>query len=58
MVRTLYRRRAELMAAGKKCHLCDENFLRDAEKLLVGEFSVVMDAEPDQVKRYLREHLQ
>lgn len=58
MVRTIYRRRAEIIAAGKKCHLCDENFLRDAEKLLIGEISAVMDAEPEEVKRYLREHLQ
>ena len=37
MVRTLYRQKASLLASGKKFHLCDENFLRDAEKRLASE---------------------
>lgn len=57
MVRTLYRHRKAQAAAGKKCHLCDENFLRDAEKLLVGEFSIVLDLEPEQTKQYIRSKL-
>lgn len=57
MVRTLYRHKAAQAAAGKKCHLCDENFLRDAEKLLVGEVSIVMDMTSEQAKSYLKEHL-
>ena len=43
MDRTLYRHRKTQSAAGKKCHLCDENFLRDAEKLLIGELSIVLN---------------
>ena len=54
MVRTLYRHKASQAAAGRKCHLCDENFLRDAEKLLISEVSIVMDVEPDQAKTYIR----
>lgn len=54
MVRTIHRHKAAQAAAGRKCHLCDENFLRDAEKLLLGEISVVMDMEPEQAKQYLR----
>ena len=57
MVRTLYRHRKAQSAAGKKCHLCDENFLRDAERLLVGEFSVVLNMDQDQVKQYIRNKL-
>ena len=57
MVRTLYRHRKAQAAAGKKCHLCDENFLRDAEKLLIGEFSVVLDVDPEQAKQYIRSKL-
>lgn len=57
MVHTLYRQKAAQNAAGKKFHLCDENFLRDAEKLLVSEFSIVMDVEPDQAKQYIRSKL-
>lgn len=57
MVRTLYRHKAAQTAAGKKCHLCDENFLRDAEKLLTSEISIVMEVEPDQAKQYIRSKL-
>ena len=57
MVRTLYRHKAEQAAAGRKVHLCDDNFLRDAEKLLASEVSIVMDMEFDQAKRYLKEKL-
>lgn len=57
MVRTLYRHKTAQAAAGRKCHLCDENFLRDAEKLLVSEVSIVMNVEPDQAKQYIRSKL-
>lgn len=57
MVRTLYRHKAAQAAAGKKCHLSDENFLRDAEKLLSSEISVVMGLDPEQTKKYLKENL-
>lgn len=54
MVRTLYRHKASQAAAGRKVHLCDDNFLRDAEKLLLSEVSIVMDMDNDQAKQYLR----
>ncbi|MBQ8834655.1 MAG: hypothetical protein IJ001_07010 [Oscillospiraceae bacterium] len=57
MVRSLYRHKAAQAAAGRKCHLSDENFLRDAEKLLSGEISVVMGLDAEQTKKYLKEHL-
>lgn len=57
MVRTLYCHRKAQLAAGKKCHLCDENFLRDAEKLLVSEFSIVLGMEPDQARQYIHRKL-
>lgn len=57
MVRTLYRHKASQAASGRKVHLCDDNFLRDAEKLLVGEISVVMGMEPDQAKQFIRSKL-
>lgn len=55
MVHTLYRHKAAQAAAGRKCHLCDENFLRDAEKLLNSEFAIVLNMESDQVRSYIRE---
>lgn len=57
MVHTLYRHKAQQTAAGKKIHLCDDNFLRDAEKLLSSEVSMVMGMEYDQARAYLREKL-
>ena len=57
MIHTLYRHKAEQLAAGKKVHLCDENFLRDAEKLLASEISFVLDLSAEEAKQYLRDHL-
>lgn len=57
MVHTLYRHKASQAAAGRKVHLCDDNFLRDAEKLLLGEVSIVMGMDTDEAKQYLRSKL-
>ena len=57
MVHTLYQHKAEQSAAGRKMHLCDENFLRDVEKQLSGEISVVMELEASQAVQLLRQKL-
>ncbi len=57
LVCTLYRHKAAQQEAGKKVHQCDENFLRDAEKLLAGEISVVMGMDFPGAIAYLRETL-
>ena len=57
MVHTLYHHKAAQSAAGKKVHLCDENFLRDAEKLLASEVSIVLGLEPDQARKHIKEQL-
>lgn len=54
MVYTLYRHREAQTAAGKKCHVSDEFFLRDAEKLLIGEMTVVLDMDQEQAKLHLQ----
>lgn len=53
MVGSLHRHRQAQIEAGRKFHLCDENFLRDAEKLLSAEFSVVLGLESGQVGSYV-----
>ena len=58
MVYTLYRHKILQAKAGKKVHLCDENFLRDAEKLLLSEITVVMDMDTTEAKRFLHNALQ
>lgn len=57
MVHTLYAHKAAQNAAGRKFHLCDENFLRDAEKLLCGEIAMVMQMDFDTARAFLREQL-
>ena len=57
MVRTLHQHRDAQAAAGRKFHLCDENFLRDAQKLLESEFSLVLGIEPAQVGPYVLQKL-
>jgi len=57
MIHTLYRHKEYQLAAGKKVHLCDENFLRDAEKMLISEISVVLNLTAEEAKAYLRKKL-
>lgn len=53
MVCTLYHHKAEQSASGRKIHMCDDNFLRDAEKILIGEVAEVLKLDLDQAKRYI-----
>lgn len=57
MVCSLYRYRAAQTAVGKKFHMCDENFLRDAEKLLSGEIASTLDIPSAEALKYLRKKL-
>ena len=57
MVCSLYRCRNALRSAGKKFHMCDENFLRDAEKLLASELSVTLELSTQEAIQYLRKAL-
>lgn len=54
MVRALHIQKDQQLAAGRKFHLCDENFLRDAEKLLSSEISRVLDLTPEEAIAHLR----
>ncbi len=54
MVRCLYRQREQLRDTGRKLHLCDENFLRDAEHTLCKEFSLVLQVPEADVPEMLR----
>lgn len=58
MIHTLYCHKSQQDKAGRKVHLCDENFLRDAEKLLIGELSFVMNMDQNRAKQYLTSCLQ
>ena len=54
---TLYTHRANQKAQGKRLHMCDENFLRDAEKMLSGEIEVVLGLSSPEALHYLRRSL-
>ena len=54
MVRALHIHKDAQLAQGRKLHLCDENFLRDAESLLGGEFSLVLGIAPNEVSSYIQ----
>ena len=58
MIHTLVVRKKELLAAGRKFHLCDENFLRDAEKVISGEFAEVLGIGPNEVSEYILQKMQ
>ena len=57
MIYTLYRHQSKQRDQGKKFHQCDENFLRDAEKLVCSEISAVMGMDADSTRSYLRDQL-
>lgn len=53
MVRVLFLRRRNLATCGKRLRMNDEQMLRDAEKLLAEEFSVVLDRKPREVPEFI-----
>ncbi len=53
MVNTLHNHKVTQQAAGRKVHICDENFLRDAQRLLSTEFSAVLGIAPNEVADYV-----
>lgn len=58
MVQCLEKHKQVQAEAGRKLHLCDENFLRDAQKVLSGEISVVMNIPEKDVPAYIGQLLQ
>ena len=58
MIGALHRHRREQLAAGRKFHQFDENFLNDAQKLLNAEFALVFDLEPAAVSSFILRELE
>ncbi len=54
MVHCLEKHKQVQLDAGRKLHLCDENFLRDAQKVLSGEISVVLAIPEKDVVSFVR----
>lgn len=57
MIYTLELHKKEQAALGRKFHQCDDNFLRDALRLIDSEFAVVLGIEPGAVGSYVQEKL-
>lgn len=57
MILALNRHKEEQIASGRKFHLTDENFVRDAKKLLSSEISVVMQIPPESVWDYIQSNI-
>lgn len=57
MIRALQQHKESQLAAGRKFHLSDENFLRDAEKMLRSEFSYVLGMSQAEVSEYIKEKI-
>lgn len=53
MIRMLLDHKQKQLEAGRKFHLCDENFLRDAQKVLSSEFSFVLGIPQPEVGQYI-----
>jgi CarD family transcriptional regulator len=57
VIKALYFHQQELTAAGKKMHLADKQFMRDAEKLLYEEFAHVLNINREQVLPFILEQI-
>ena len=57
-VYNLYLHRKRQKSCGKRLHICDENFLHDAEKILAGEIQAVLGYTNAEALEYLACRLQ
>ncbi len=57
IIRLLHRHRKQQEDIGKRLHLCDENLLRDCEKMLISEISVVLSLSAPQALQHLHKEL-
>lgn len=53
MIKALYIHKQQQKQRGRKLHLADEKFLRDAEKMLYDEFAYVLEISPNEVLNFI-----
>ena len=58
MVHALYRHKSRQETQGRKLHLCDENFLRDAQRVLNAEMAAVLQIPAAEVPAFMRQQLE
>lgn len=54
MIHTLHQQKILNQNIGRKLHLCDDSFLRDAQRLLDAEFSMVLEIPREQIGTYIQ----
>lgn len=57
MIRELYLHKQEQQSKGRKNHISDEQFLKEAEKLLYSEFSLVLNIKPNEVPSFIAKRI-
>lgn len=57
LIRLLHVHRSEQFSQGRKFHLSDDTFLRDAEKLISSEISMVMGIPHGEVRQFIHERV-
>lgn len=58
IIKALYLRKCERLAAGKKITALDERYLRAAEHELYGELSVALGIPKDEMESYIHDHIE
>ncbi len=58
MIKTLYEKKQEIEAAGRKFHASDENVLHQAEQTIHDEFALVLDIQRDQVAPFIARQIE
>ena len=57
LIKTLYQHQTEQKEKGKKLHIADERFMKDAERLLYAEFAHVLDIQYEQVLPFILQEM-
>lgn len=58
IIKALYLRKCERLAAGKKITALDERYLRAAEHELYGELSIALGIPKDEMESYIHDHIE
>lgn len=57
MIRSVYQMKVKRQSEGKKLHVADERFFKDAERLINEEFAYVLDIERGKVVEFITEKI-
>ncbi len=54
LIKTIYLHQKELSETGKKLHIADDRFFREAERILYDEFSLALDVKSDSIPSFIK----